>query len=62
VTPTDEIATRNDPHTLAQNPAGITNPRDFNRDRRVGPSDQVIARNHGNNSATALQLLTAPPE
>ena len=60
VTPTDEIAVRNDPHSLAVNPAGIDDAYDFDRDRKVGPSDSIIARNHGTNTTTALQLITAP--
>ena len=57
VTPTDEIAVRNDPHTLVQSPAGITNTQDFNRDRKVGPTDQIICRNNGTSGPTALQLI-----
>ena len=60
VTPADQIAVRNDPHTLAQNPADIDDVCDFNRDQKVGPTDQVIVRDNGTNSMTALQLITAP--
>jgi hypothetical protein len=31
---------------------------DFNRDKKVGPTDAVIARNHGTNSQTALKLIS----
>ncbi len=60
VTPTDEIDVRNNPHTLGQNPATITDTCDFNRDRKVGPADAIICRNNGTNSMTALQLITVP--
>ena len=62
VTPTDEIAVRNNPHTLGVNPANIDDTCDFNRDRKVSPTDQIICRNNGSNSATALQLITPPLE
>ncbi len=58
VTPTDEVGVRNNPATLAVNPADVTNPYDFNRDRKVGPTDSVICRNNGTNSSTALGLIT----
>ncbi len=61
VTPTDEVAVRNNPATLANNPAGITHTSDFNRDRKVGPTDEVICRNNGTNSVTALQLISFVP-
>ena len=60
VTPTDEIAVRNNPHTLAQNPAAIDDNCDFNRDRKVGPADAIIVRNNGTSSPTALQLIAVP--
>ncbi len=61
VTPTDEVAVYNNPATLTINPAAITHTCDFNRDRKVGPTDEVICRNHGTNSATALQLISFVP-
>ncbi len=60
VTPTDEVAVRNGPHTLSQNPATVTDACDFNRDRKVGPTDQIICRNNGTSGPTALQLITVP--
>jgi len=59
VTPTDAIGCRNNPHT-SQNPAGITDAYDFDRDTNVGPTDEVICRDNGTNSMTALRLITAP--
>ena len=59
VSPADQIAVRNDPHT-AGNPAAIDNAHDFNRDKLVGPTDEIITRNQGNSSATALQLILVP--
>ena len=58
VTPTDEVAVRNNPASLGVNPAGVTNLYDFNRDRKVGPTDSIISRNNGTNSSTALGLIT----
>ena len=60
VTPTDEVNVRNNPHTLDVNPAGIDEACDCNRDGKVGPTDQVICRENGTNSGTALQLITVP--
>ncbi len=62
VTPTDQINTRNNPHTLGgpDGPAGIDDAYDFNRDKKVGPSDEIIARNNGTNASTAIKLITTP--
>ena len=60
VTPTDNINVRNNPHTLAVNPAAIDDVCDFNRDKKVGPTDSIICRNNGTSSQTALQLITVP--
>jgi uncharacterized protein DUF362 len=60
VTPTDEIGTRNNPHTLAMAPADILDVYDFNRDGKVGPTDEILARNNATSSGTALILLEAP--
>jgi len=59
VTPTDAIGCRNNPHT-SQNPAGITDAYDFDRDTHVGPTDEIICRDNGTNSMTALCLITVP--
>jgi len=60
VTPTDEIGVRDNPHTIDANPAAITSPYDFNRDRKVGPTDAILSRNNGTSSPDALQLITVP--
>ena len=60
VTPADEIGVRNNSHTLGINPADVTDACDFNRDRKVGPTDQIICRNNGTSGPTALQLITVP--
>ena len=60
VTPTDAVVVRNNPHTLAQNPADIDDVCDFNRDRKVGPNDAINCRNNGTSGPTALQLITVP--
>jgi len=59
VTPTDAIGCRNNPHT-SQNPAGITDAYDFDRDTHVGPTDEIVCRENGTSSRTALRLITAP--
>ena len=60
VTPADEIGIRDNPHILGSNPAAVIDVYDFNRDKKVGPTDCVICRNNGTNSSTALQLITVP--
>ena len=60
VSPTDEVAVRDNPAALATNPAAITHDCDFNRDKKVGPTDSIICRNNGTNISTALQLITVP--
>ncbi len=60
VTPTDSLGVRNNPHTLADNPAEIDDNCDFNRDRKVGPSDIILCRNNGTNTANAIQFVTVP--
>jgi len=65
VSPTDAIACRNNPHS-EQNPAGIADVYDFDRDTHVGPTDQILCRNNGTNAASALRLINLienqPPE
>ena len=56
----DEAAARNDPHCFL-NPASSDNPHDYNRDGMVNAVDQLIARNNQTTAATALQLITPPP-
>ena len=60
VTPADEIGVRNNPRNLKDNPAAIDDAYDFNRDKKIGPTDCILCRNNGTNSSTALQLITAP--
>jgi hypothetical protein len=55
----DEIAARNDPHTIL-NPAPITNTHDYSRDGLVNAQDQIIARNNGTTIVTTLRLITVP--
>jgi len=60
VTPSDVAVVRADPHTLAGNPADIENRCDFNRDRKVGPTEEILIRNNSTNSTNALRLITVP--
>ncbi len=60
VTPTDSIGVRNNPHSKTADPAGIDDNYDFDRDRKVGPADQIITRNNGTNSGNALRLISPP--
>jgi parallel beta-helix repeat protein len=55
----DVAGARADAHGFLS-PAPITDLYDFNRDGRVDATDQLIARNSINTSATALQMFTAP--
>ena len=56
VNATDELAARNDPHSVAD-PAAIDNPHDYNRDKKVDATDEVISRNHPTNFMTELRLI-----
>ena len=58
VTPTDEIDVRAEATSIAAGSASISNPADFNRDKKVGPTDALISRNNGTNSATAVPLIS----
>ena len=60
VTAADEVAVQNDPHTLMVNPTDITNTCDFNRDRKVGPTDAIIVRDNETDSTTSLKLIAVP--
>jgi len=60
VTAADEVAVRANPHTLLVDPAGIEEPCDFNRDRKVGPTDAVLTRDYATVSVPALELITVP--
>ncbi|MDY7010993.1 MAG: hypothetical protein SVV80_09620, partial [Planctomycetota bacterium] len=62
VKPTDEIGARNNTRTLGgpEGPAGIEDVYDFNRDKKAGPTDEIIARTNGTSSLTALKLITVP--
>ncbi len=61
VTADDEVAVRNNPASITVNPAEITDTCDFNRDRKVSPTDAIISRNNGTNSTTALRLISFVP-
>jgi len=50
----DELAVRS--HKTGFTPALVTNPYDFNRDRRVNATDELIAR-YNHSGADALQLI-----
>jgi len=62
VSPADVVAVRNNPRAIGTNPAAITDPWDFNRDLKVGPTDEIICRTHGTShgAGTCLELITAP--
>ena len=59
VTATDEIAARNDPHSVL-NRATITNRHDYNRDGFVNAADQIAARSYGTTLINALRLIHVP--
>jgi hypothetical protein len=59
VSTADEILARNFPHGPGD-PATITDPYDFNRDRLVNTEDRLIARGNRTGLADALKLITAP--
>jgi hypothetical protein len=59
VTPADELAARSRPRGAA-NPAPVTWNWDHNRDRRVNPADQLIARTNKTTAAAALRLISVP--
>ena len=62
VKPTDEVGVRNNPHSLggSEGPASIDDVYDFDRDKKVGPTDEIIARTNATNSLTALRLIAVP--
>jgi len=55
----DTLAVQQNPRG-ANNPAAITDPRDFNRDRQVNALDFGIARDNAAGVTTALLLLSSP--
>jgi hypothetical protein len=55
----DEFAARNNSRTFV-NPATLANPYDFNRDRRVNATDEILARNQ--RSEPPLQLIAVPED
>jgi hypothetical protein len=57
VNSTDEIRTRANPRS-ALSPAPVTFDYDFNRDRQVNSTDQIIARFNITTPLSALQLIT----
>ncbi len=60
VTAVDELEVRDTATTPTVNSASIQRATDFNRDKKVGPTDAIICRNNASNSSTALQLVVAP--
>jgi len=56
----DENAARSNPASLASN-ISITNPFDYNRDRKVDVSDQTLARLFANSSLTAPRRIDISP-
>jgi PhoPQ-activated pathogenicity-related protein len=56
VNSSDEISARNDPHGVG-NFADISNVNDFNRDRLVNSSDQIIARTNVTDLSTQVKIL-----
>ena len=60
VTPADELEVRGNATALTVSPASIQRATDFNRDKKVGPTDAVITRNNSTDPNTALALVTAP--
>ena len=46
--------------TPGANPAAINDLYDYNRDKKVNSTDQIIARNNGTTGQTALQSITVP--
>jgi hypothetical protein len=60
VTSADELGARAHPRT-SRNPAPIDYPWDYNRDRLVNISDQLIARNNKTTTANDLNLIKVPP-
>ncbi len=59
VNATDEIAARNNQHGLLP-PGPIDDLYDYNRDKKVDATDQIIARNHATSTLTGLRMITAP--
>jgi CSLREA domain-containing protein len=56
---TDRLLARNNPCT-ALNPAGIDDAHDFNRDKKVNATDELIVRDNAATGPDALKLITAP--
>ncbi len=64
--PLNAIVNATDQNAAKNNPVGfpaiaaLTNPHDYNRDKRVNATDQNVAKNNATSFLTALQLLIAP--
>ena len=54
----DRLLARNDPHTFL-NPAPADDAHDFNRDKKVNATDELIVRHYTTTGQTALKLITA---
>ncbi|KKM28035.1 hypothetical protein LCGC14_1568760, partial [marine sediment metagenome] len=59
VNASDEIGARNFYHG-PMNQAAVDDVYDYNRDKQVNGTDQIIARNNQTNPLTMLRLITAP--
>ena len=59
VNATDEVQCRNHPHGPF-NPAPVDDAYDYNRDRLVNATDQLIARGNQTSPFAALQLISVP--
>jgi len=57
VTTTDLLLARNNPRSLATNPADVTFPYDFDRDGQVNATDVLLARNNQTSFFNALELI-----
>jgi len=60
VSVTDELGARNHPHIAFINPAEIDDRFDFDRNKSVTATDQIIARNNATHVFTDLNLITVP--
>ncbi|NQU23367.1 MAG: hypothetical protein HQ567_18970, partial [Candidatus Nealsonbacteria bacterium] len=57
VNTTDLLLARNNPRSLATNPADVTFPYDFDRDGEVNATDVLLARNNQTSFFNALELI-----
>ncbi len=57
VTAQDEVVVTTTAEAINIGPASIRNPGDFDRDKKVAPTDAIISRNNCTDSGTALRLI-----